>query len=104
MAQWVKVSSTEDFSDSIKVVVYEGARIALYKVGEGEFYATDDHCSHAEVSLAGGELSDYEIKCPRHGARFDIRTGKNLCFPAVTPVKSYPVKVEGTEIFLDLEE
>lgn len=83
-------------------VAVEGLQIALFNVG-GTVYATDDTCTHAEASLTEGELDGHEVICPRHGARFDVRTGRALTLPAVVPVESYPVKVEGQDILVDLE-
>ena len=66
--------------------------IALFNV-DGEFYATNDICTHEEASLSEGELFGHVVECPLHGARFDVRTGKALSLPAVYPVKTYPTRV-----------
>lgn len=71
----------------------EGRPIVLYVVGK-EYYATGDVCTHDQGQIGDGELEGYEIICPRHGARFDIRTGKVLTFPAVTDIPSYPVRIQ----------
>jgi nitrite reductase/ring-hydroxylating ferredoxin subunit len=78
-----------------------GHYIALYNV-DGTFYATDDECSHAEASLSDGWLEDYEITCPLHGSAFDVRTGRPLCLPATKPVRTYPVRVEGDDIYVEV--
>ena len=87
-----------------KVGVYEvdGQRIALCNVG-GTYYAIDDVCTHDGGALDQGELDGFEIECPRHGARFDVRTGKVTALPAFTPVESYPVRVEGDVVEVDVE-
>jgi len=87
---------------SAKCVQAGNCAIALYNVN-GEFYATQDECSHAEASLSDGWLEDYEITCPLHGAAFDVRTGKPLGLPATKPVPTYPVRVEGDDIYVELE-
>ena len=69
---------------------------------DDEYYAIDDVCTHDGGPLDQGEVFDNEIECPRHGARFDVRTGKALTLPAVVPVKSYPVKVEGNDILVEV--
>ena len=74
-------------------------RIAMFRVGD-EVYAIGDRCSHAEASLSEGFLSDREVECPRHGAVFDITTGKPKSLPATTPVPSYPVKLEGGTVYV----
>ena len=73
-------------------IVAGGEEIAIFNVG-GEFFATADVCSHDEASLADGELFGHVVECPRHGARFDVRTGKPLSLPAVYPVKTFEVRV-----------
>ena len=80
----------------------EGWWIAVFNVG-GQYYAIEDVCTHDDGPLAEGELYGYEIECPRHGARFDIRTGKVTRMPAVVPVKWFP-RVEGDEIQVGLDD
>ncbi|MBI5299882.1 MAG: bifunctional 3-phenylpropionate/cinnamic acid dioxygenase ferredoxin subunit [Deltaproteobacteria bacterium] len=67
--------------------------IAIFNVN-GKFYAIADTCTHAHASLSEGEVEDHTVTCPLHGAQFDIRTGKNLCLPAVEPVQKYNLKIE----------
>jgi len=62
-------------------------------------YAVEDICTHDGGDLATGELQGYEIECPRHGARFDVRTGAVLCPPAYEPIAKFPVKIEGETIY-----
>lgn len=76
-----------------KCVVVKRQRIALFNV-DGQFYATDDTCTHAEASLSEGEVDGDQVECPLHGARFNVKTGAVLCMPAVVPVATYEVKVE----------
>ncbi|MGH8951332.1 MAG: non-heme iron oxygenase ferredoxin subunit [Acidimicrobiia bacterium] len=78
-------------------------RIAMFRVGE-EVFAIGDRCSHAEASLAEGEVFDHEVECPRHGSEFDLRTGKALSLPATKPVPTYEVVVEDGIVYLILEE
>jgi 3-phenylpropionate/trans-cinnamate dioxygenase ferredoxin subunit len=77
-------------------------RIALFRIGD-EIFAVGDRCSHAEASLAEGEVFDYEVECPRHGSEFDLRTGKPLSLPATKPVPIYEVVVEDGIAFLNWE-
>jgi len=94
MGKFVTVSSVEELAPgAVKAVEVEGRRIALCRVGD-EFFAVDDLCTHNEGALSEGELvGEHEIECPYHGARFDLRTGEALCFPATEPVKTYQVRV-----------
>lgn len=86
-----------------EVFPVDGRRIAVYRLEDG-FYAIDDICTHDGGPLAEGEVEGDEVICPRHGARFSIKTGAALTFPAVTPVDRYPVRVEGDELFVGLPE
>jgi len=78
--------------------------IAVYRLDDG-FYATADTCSHAEASLAAGDidLEDCTVECPYHGSLFEVKTGRVLSMPAVRPVKTYPVKVVDNEVFVETE-
>jgi 3-phenylpropionate/trans-cinnamate dioxygenase ferredoxin subunit len=68
----------------------------------GEYYAIADVCSHDGGPVGDGDLDGWEIICPRHGARFDIRTGKVLALPAVQDIAAYPVRIEADEIQVGL--
>ena len=81
----------------------DGRRIAVVHVAADEFYAIDDTCSHAEASLAEGRVEGYQIECPHHGARFDVRDGRFLTLPAVAPVRSHPVIVKEGGIYIDVD-
>ena len=84
-----------------KSVEVGGKRLLICHTAGG-FYAVDDTCTHDDGPLADGWLEGEAIECPRHGARFDVTTGKVLCLPAVIPVNSYPVKVEEDEIKVNI--
>jgi 3-phenylpropionate/trans-cinnamate dioxygenase ferredoxin subunit len=74
--------------------------VAVARHGE-EFFAVQDLCSHAEVPLSEGEVTDCTVECWLHGSRFDLRTGKPTGLPATEPVSTFPVEVRGNEIFVD---
>jgi 3-phenylpropionate/trans-cinnamate dioxygenase ferredoxin subunit len=74
-------------------VEIDGQAVVIFNVG-GQYYGIADECSHDGGVLGDGELDGCEIICPRHGARFDIRSGKALRLPAVADIRSYPVRVE----------
>ena len=86
---------------SIRVFRVRGKRIAISHV-EGKFYAIDDICTHDNGPLGEGDLQGVEVECPRHGARFNVRTGEAVSMPAVMSVKVYSVRVQGEEIQLDV--
>lgn len=104
MADFVKVTTLSQVPEGhAKVFEVNDSRVALCKVN-GEVYAIADVCTHDGGPLGEGDLDGYEIICPRHGARFDVRNGNVLAFPAITPVDSYPVKVEGEDVYVALDE
>jgi nitrite reductase/ring-hydroxylating ferredoxin subunit len=70
--------------------------IALFRNDDGEFYATADTCTHEEWSLGeGSDLQGNQVECPLHMARFDIRTGAALCFPATLALQTFAVETDG---------
>jgi 3-phenylpropionate/trans-cinnamate dioxygenase ferredoxin subunit len=84
----------------VRYVEVDGRRLALCNL-DGEFHLIDDVCTHDGGSLDQGELFGDEIECPRHGARFDVRTGRVRRLPAIVPVKTYPVQVKDGAVVLD---
>ncbi|HZU76900.1 MAG TPA: non-heme iron oxygenase ferredoxin subunit [Dehalococcoidia bacterium] len=84
----------------VEVVDVEGQAIAVCNV-DGQFYAIDDVCTHDGGPLDQGELMGNEIECPRHGARFDVRTGRPLTLPAVIPVHTYQIEVRDGDVYVD---
>jgi 3-phenylpropionate/trans-cinnamate dioxygenase ferredoxin subunit len=82
-------------------VIAGGVPVLLCNV-DGEFYAVEDVCTHDGGALDGGELDGCRIMCPRHGAFFDVTTGKALTLPAVSPLPTYPVRIDGDDVFVDV--
>jgi 3-phenylpropionate/trans-cinnamate dioxygenase ferredoxin subunit len=104
MADFVKVADRKDLPPGSKLLAeVDGRAIALFNV-DGAFYAIDDVCTHDGGPLAEGDLDGAEIRCPRHGARFDVRTGKALCLPAFEPVTAHRVELRGDEIRVALAD
>ena len=75
--------------------------LVLFNIA-GHFYAIEDVCSHDDGPLGDGELDGHQIACPRHGARFDVRTGKAMTFPAVEDIAAYPIRVVDLKIQVGL--
>jgi 3-phenylpropionate/trans-cinnamate dioxygenase ferredoxin subunit len=103
----IEVARTSDIPEGeARWVVADRIEIALVNLGSGQFVAVDDICSHAEASLSEGEvdLDDETIECPRHGSIFDLRSGKPRSLPATLPIATFPVKVEGDVILIELED
>jgi 3-phenylpropionate/trans-cinnamate dioxygenase ferredoxin subunit len=69
---------------------------------EGEVYAVNDVCSHEEVPLSEGEVYDHTVECWLHGSCFDVRTGKPTGPPATEPVATYPVRIDGDDVYVGL--
>jgi 3-phenylpropionate/trans-cinnamate dioxygenase ferredoxin subunit len=84
----------------VKIVRIDDQSVAVFHIGD-EYFVIDDVCTHDGGPLAEGYLEDHVIECPRHGARFDIKTGAVLCLPATAPVPTYPVRVVGDEIQME---
>ncbi len=104
MAEFTRVAAVGDLSDPGKLLVeVDGDPVALFHVG-GTFHAIDDVCTHDGGPLVDGELADHTIACPRHGAKFDIRTGAALSMPAIRATRAYDVKLEDGGVFLRLRE
>jgi len=83
------------------LVEVDDVRIALFNL-DGEIFAIEDVCTHDGGPLVEGEvMNGCEVECPRHGARFDIRTGKALSFPAFIPTAVYPVTVDGDAVLIE---
>ena len=99
----VSVGKLDDLPDGRGVRVETGGhRIAVFRLGDAA-YAIGDRCSHAEASLAEGELFDTDVECPRHGSEFSIVTGEPDSFPATRPVPVYDIELVDGEVFLDFE-
>ena len=102
MSAFVKVASRAELPPgSKKLVEVDGRAIAVFHC-EGAFYAIDDVCTHDGGPLAEGELFGCEIECPRHGARFDVRTGRPLCMPAIEPVATHATEVRGDDVYVSV--
>jgi len=89
--------------DTPKRVEIDGTPVSVVQT-EGEVFAINDICSHANVSLSEGEVDDCHIECWLHGSRFDLRSGKPDSLPATRPVPVYPVKIEGDDVLVSLTQ
>ena len=94
MSDWVTVAKVGELAPGThRVVDVDGASVAVFNVG-GEYYAIEDVCTHDGGQLTGGTVEGDQVVCPRHGARFNIRTGDALTAPAYEPTAKFPVRVE----------
>lgn len=101
---FVRVCALDELDeDTPKRVELEGVSVALVRT-EGEVFAVNDICSHANVSLSEGEVEDCQIECWLHGSSFDLRTGKPSALPATRPIPVYPVKIEGDDVLVSVTQ
>lgn len=88
-------------ADGDMVVVRVDQREILVGMTEGQYFALSAHCTHARQSLVSGRLRGYEVSCPLHGGRFDVRTGACTRSPATEPLQRFPVVLEGGKVCVD---
>ena len=104
MSEFHVVAQTKDLSDGEKILVETDDRLViLFQVGE-DYFCLDDVCTHDGGALSDGPIVDCQIVCPRHGARFDIKSGKATCMPATQATLSHEVKVDGGDILVKINE
>jgi 3-phenylpropionate/trans-cinnamate dioxygenase ferredoxin subunit len=104
MNNFIKVASINDLDDgAILLVEADDRLVILCRVGE-DYFCIDDVCTHDGGTLSEGEHEGCEIECPRHGAKFDMRTGKALCMPATQDTVAHKVKVDGDDILVRINE
>ncbi len=104
MSDFVPVAKVSEIPDpGRQLVEIDDWLVVLLHVG-GEFFAIDDVCTHDGGPLGEGVLDDHTIACPRHGAQFDIRTGRALTMPATRATAAHDVKVIGDDVLIKLKE
>jgi naphthalene 1,2-dioxygenase system ferredoxin subunit len=101
--RWVDALSADDLpTDDVLGTVIAGREIAIYTVGDA-IYATDNICTHGQARLCDGFLDGHEIECPMHQGKFDVRNGRPTCDPVTEPLRSYPIKIEGQRVYVQLD-
>jgi 3-phenylpropionate/trans-cinnamate dioxygenase ferredoxin component len=101
--QWIEVCDTQQIEpEDVLRFDYRDATYAIYRSDSDEYYATDGLCTHEQVHLADGLVIEHVIECPRHNGRFDYRTGQALSAPACINLRTYPVKVVGSKVMIQL--
>ncbi len=99
MSEFVAVCHVDDVEPGYARLVYYGdERVALCRLESGEYLAIGDVCTHEESHLSEGEVEDDSVYCPKHGARFDLRTGKALTLPEIYPEPVYEVEVVDDQV------
>lgn len=102
MGEFVKVASLSEISDPGMLSVEVDGNFVIICRYNGDVSCIDDVCTHDGGTLSDGELGEHCVICPRHGAKFDIATGKALCMPATQNTLAHEAKVEGDEIHVKL--
>jgi 3-phenylpropionate/trans-cinnamate dioxygenase ferredoxin subunit len=102
MAEFVVAKVSEIPVGQLKAVEVDGRRLLICHTETG-FYVIDNTCTHDDGPLADGFLDGNAIECPRHGARFDVTTGKVLCLPAAVGIRSYVVRVQGEDVQVEVD-
>ena len=104
MSDYQKACAVADVPDEGAVrVIVGGLPLAIVR-SDGEVYAIVDVCSHQDVPLSEGDVEDGNIECWLHGSRFDLTTGRPTSLPATRPVPVYPVKIDGDDVLVALQE
>jgi 3-phenylpropionate/trans-cinnamate dioxygenase ferredoxin subunit len=100
--EYISVAPVEDIPNGERLFVeIDGQPIVVFNIG-GQYFAIADVCSHDDGPVGEGELEGYEIRCPRHGASFDVRSGQVLSLPAVVDIPAYPVRVVDGQVEVGL--
>ena len=100
---WVEACAAEAIDEEDVTRFDHGTRtFAIYRSPDDAYYATDGLCTHEKIHLADGLVVDHTIECPKHNGRFDYRTGQAKGAPVCISLKTYPVKVEGGKVLIDV--
>ncbi len=101
MAKYVKVARADQIAPGEKQIFEVNGTLVVVINLDGQLYAIEDVCTHDGGPVGEGRLEGAQIICPRHGARFDVRTGDALTLPAFEPVSTFEVKVEGGDVWVE---
>jgi 3-phenylpropionate/trans-cinnamate dioxygenase ferredoxin subunit len=101
----VRVASASEVPvESVKGVMANQTEVCLAHAEDGQFYAINDVCTHENFLLSEGELFGLDIECPQHGSRFNLKTGKVTGLPAVMPATTYPLTLDGDDIYIEVPD
>jgi 3-phenylpropionate/trans-cinnamate dioxygenase ferredoxin component len=102
MTQWIDAAALDEIEpEDVMRFDHGGRTYAIYRIDAGVF-ASDGLCTHEQAHLSDGFVMDHVIECPKHNGRFDIRDGRALCAPVCENLKTYPARVEGGRILIDV--
>ncbi|QGQ96109.1 Rieske family ferredoxin [Paenibacillus psychroresistens] len=101
---WIEACTSEDVEVEDVIRFDHGDRtFAIYRTEKGDYYASDGYCTHERFHLSKGLVIGNIIECPKHNGRFDIPTGKAKKVPVCIDLRTYPVKLEGGKVFINVE-
>jgi naphthalene 1,2-dioxygenase system ferredoxin subunit len=99
---WIEAAALDDLWDGAGLAVDAAGRdLALFRLGD-EVLALDNLCTHGNARLCDGFVEDGQVECPLHQGRFDLRTGAPTCEPVTDPVRTWPVRIEGGRVFVQV--
>lgn len=102
--EWIEVGTVDDIEEEDVIRFdYEDRTFAVYRSDKNKFYATDGYCTHEKFHLSKGLVMGNIIECPKHNGRFDYTTGAAKRLPVCVDLKTYPVKVEGDKIYIQMD-
>ena len=103
MTNWIDACAADDIEEEDVIRFdHEGRTFAIYRSPDNEYFCTDGLCTHEQVHLADGLVMDHTIECPKHNGRFDYRTGQAMHAPVRVNPSTYPVKLEGGRVLIDV--
>ena len=103
MSQWIEACGADDIAaEDVMRFDHAGKTYAIYRSPDDEYFATDGLCTHEKVHLADGLVMDNIIECPKHNGRFDYRTGEAKGAPVCINLRTYPVRVDGGKVLIDV--
>lgn len=103
MPQLIRACSTDELDEEeVLRFDHDSRTYAIYHGPDGNFYATDGHCTHEKAHLGDGIVDEFEIECPLHFGAFDYRTGDPTVAPACVKLKTYPVSIQDDAVFIDI--
>lgn len=103
MASWIRACAIDDIEpEDVGRFDHDARTFAIFRAPDGSFYATDGICTHEHALLSDGLVLDHLIECPKHMGRFDYRTGAAKGAPVCVALRTYPVRVEGGDVLIDI--
>jgi 3-phenylpropionate/trans-cinnamate dioxygenase ferredoxin component len=100
---WIPAVDVDDVDpEDVVPFTHDGVDYAVYRSPDDRFYASAGHCTHERELLCDGLVMDGVIECPKHNGRFDYATGKALGAPAIVDLRTFPVKVDGRTVLIDI--